>query len=184
MKRIYVLGPLVGLLVFGVFHWQHAKAHAARQVEIARQTEDARKAKEAEHAAARAQATEQARLAVLRRNQERAEEEKTEEARRQLKAELEQRRDTAIERAHRLRPQLDRLRSEIETVTAALARNEDRRRELEQEQAFLAGFVRQAETNREEFYRVLAQLEAAERAPAAPPSGQPRPRPPSVDVRG
>jgi hypothetical protein len=170
MKKIYVIGPLAGLLVFGGIYWQHAEKHAAQLAQVKLDEERAREEKRVQQDAARRLAMEQATAALAKRNAERAEKERIEEAQKLARAELETRRNTAFDRTRRLRPTIDRLRSEIETLNAAIARNEERKRELEQEQVFLADYVRQAEANRATIYAVLEKLESVEIRRIAPPN--------------
>ena len=48
MKKVYVLAPLAGLLVFGGFYWKHARLHDLRLVEIRRQEAESKRQKIAE----------------------------------------------------------------------------------------------------------------------------------------
>ncbi len=177
MKTIYAVAPLAGLLLFGSFYWKHARLHAQREAEQEQRELLARQEKSARLHRERELATAQAKITLARRQQERAEKEQEAEARRAARAALEQRRTVALEQTRKLRPQLDRLRLEIESVTAAVARAEDHARELRLEQAFLTDYVRQAEANRQTHYEILERLEAAERARTASPASPPATRP-------
>jgi len=178
MNKIYALVPLVGLLLFGGYYWKHSRLHAARLDAIQRIEETARQERRAKEAADRAHAHDQAALTLALRKQERAEKDRLESAQKQARLALEQRRDAAAERAHRLRPQRDRLHSEIVTIAAALARAEERKRELQDEKAFLAEYVRTAEANQNAIQRLLETAETIERnhAAAPPPGGAVAPR--------
>ena len=166
MKKIYVLAPLAGLMVFGSVYWKHARLHEMRLAETKRLEAAARQEKRDQQQAAQLKAHEQATLAMAKRNQERLDKERLEDIQKQARLELEQRRNLAGEKSRRLRPQIDHLRREIETVEAAVARAEERARELQQEEEFLADYVKQAEANREAFQRLLEKLEHIERTRA------------------
>src|SRR6185436_6044849 len=97
--------------------------------------------KAAQQQQVRVKAEEQARLTIAKRNQERADKERLEEAQKQARSNLEQRRDAAASQARTLRPQLDRLRSELETTRAAITRGAERKRELQKEQSFLDRYI-------------------------------------------
>jgi len=174
MHKIYALAPLVGLLLFGSYYWKHARLHEARMTEIARLEDIAKQARRAEQGAARTKAEEQARITIAQRKQEREEKDRLEEAQKQARLGLEQRRNAAMEQARKLRPQIDRLRSDLQTIDAAIARSEERKRELQQEQTFLTGYVKEAEANRNTFYGLLQKLETVERSR---PTGPSNPRP-------
>ena len=174
MHKIYALAPLAGLLLFGSYYWKHARLHEARMAEIARLEDIAKQEKRTAQDAARAKAEEQARITIAQRKHEREEKERWEETQKQARLALEQRRNAAMEQARKLRPQIDRLRSDLETVNATVTRNEERKRELQQEQIFLTGFVKEAEANRNTFYGLLEKLEKVERnRPAGPSNHRP-----------
>src|SRR5262249_55094697 len=128
---------------------------------------DARKKeqKKIEQDAAQRQAMEQARQAMAARKEEKERKEALEASQKQARTDLEQRRSTATEQVWRLRPQVDRLRSELDIAKAAVARNEERKRELEREQEFLVRDGQAVEANRDTYYRLLEKLETAERNP-------------------
>lgn len=167
MNKVYLLAPLAALLAFGSFYWKHARAHEVRLAEIARAEVLAREQKKAQRAAEQQRAMEQAGLVIAQRQREREEKERADEAYKQTQHELEQRRNRAADQMRRIRPQLDRLRLELEATQAAIARGEEQKRELQREQMFLADYVRAAESNRDAFYRLLEKLEAVERTRAA-----------------
>jgi hypothetical protein len=167
MNKIYALAPLAGLLLFGGFYWKHSIRHTERLAEIQRLADQAKQEKREREEAASATARAQAAVALAERKREREEKERVEALQKQARLDLEQRRNAASDRARKLRPQVDRLRVEIDAAHAGIARHEERKRELLHEQAFLGGYVQQADANRNAFYQLLEKLEAIDRARAA-----------------
>src|SRR5262245_59532984 len=125
MKKIYVLAPLAGLILFGAVYGKHARLHEQRLAETRQQEAAVKREKLARLQTTQREAAEQAVIAQARRNQERAENERLEEARKQARLDIERQRDTAREHARRLRPQIDHLQREIETVNAGIIRSEE-----------------------------------------------------------
>jgi hypothetical protein len=153
---------------------KEARLHDARAQEVTRLADIEKQEKRAKEDSARRVAHEQAALILAQRKQERAEKERHEEAQKQARIALEHRRNAAIEQARKLRPQIDRLRTDLEILTSAIARSEERKRELHAEQIFLAGYIKEAEANRNRFYQLLEKWETIERDRAAiPPDGRP-----------
>jgi hypothetical protein len=167
MNKAYLLAPLAGLLVFGGYYWKHARLHEKRVVAIAQAEATARQQKEAQRAADHLAAMDQAKVTLAQRKAERDAKDRVEATQKQTRLDLEQRRNLAQDRARKLRPQLDRLRFEVEAVQATLHRLRETRRELEQEQAFLTTYVREVEANRQSYFTLLEKLQAAERSRAA-----------------
>ena len=167
MNKVYVLAPLVAMVIFAGIYWHYFGIREATLAETRRVEALARERKKTEQDAARTLAAEQAKVTVAKRNQEKAEKEKRDEAEKQAKLDLEQQRSTAAEQAWRLRPRIDRLRSELDTAKAGLARAEERSRELREEQLFLAEQVQRVEANQQAFLTLLEKLDAAERQRAA-----------------
>jgi hypothetical protein len=171
MKRSYFIVPLIGLLLFGAAYARYAAKYEARLLdqqrleELAKQEKD--HAREAAMEAARQQATE----AIKRRQQEREAEEQLEAVRKAERLGAEQLRAATIENERRLGAQVERSRTDVKSLEGALVALEAQRRSLEREKEFLSDYVKQAEENRAEYFRLLEKLEAAGRArTAAAPS--------------
>ena len=167
MNKIYALVPLAGLILFGGFYWKHSRLHTARLAQIQQLEELARQEKRAKEAAERTKAQAQAAVTMAQRKQDREEKERLDAAQKQARLELEERRNAAVARSLQLRPQADRLRSDIAVLQASIARTIERKQELQQEQSFLAGYVEQAEANQNAFRELLEQLERVESNRAA-----------------
>jgi hypothetical protein len=173
MNKIYAFAPLAGLVVFGSYYWKEARLHDARVQEITRLADIEKQEKRAKEDSARRLAHEQAALALAQRKQERAEKERQEEAQKQARIALEHRRNAAVEQARKLRPQIDRLRTDLEILTSAIARSEEHKRELHDERIFLTSYIKEAESNQNRFYQILEKWEAIERDRAAAPDNRP-----------
>jgi chromosome segregation ATPase len=167
MNKAYVLFPLAGVAFFAGIYSHHSRQHELRLAAAKEVAELARTEKLRQEAKARATAHAQATALLEERRLQRLEQTRIDDARKQRRLELEQRRDAAFARIRKLRPQLDRLRSELDLLSAAVARAEERTLQLQQEQMFLASYVEEAEENRARFFRVLEQIERTTVDPAA-----------------
>ena len=177
MKKVYVIAPLAALLAFGGFYWQHQRVYQARLAAERRVAEDEKERKRLADLAARNQAHALALAAAEQRRRDRAAKDEIEAARREARAEAEQRRARAATEERKLRTRLDQLQPQLAALEATVARTVERRRELQQEQLFLARYVEAAEENRTSFLQLLEQLERLERLrPTAPRATVPSPR--------
>ena len=167
MKKVYVIPPLVGLLIFSVVYWNFAQGAAERAREEEMQMQEARRARILHDAESRKKAIEDAIAAQAKRAEERAAAEKkteTEDAARQ--ALLDKRQQTFDDVNRRLRPQLDRLKIDTEDLKADIAQLEQQRKQYLDEDAFLQTFVVKAQANVKTYDDMLAKIAAAEKARA------------------
>jgi hypothetical protein len=167
MKKAYVLGPVLGLLVFTAFYWNFARGAVERQHRVELQQQEERRARILKEAESRKRAIEDAIAAQQKRAAERAaKEKKTEEENAARQALLDKRQQTFDEVNRRLRPQLDRLKSDADEIKASIAQLEMQKKQYVDEEAFLRTYVRKAQDNVKTYYAILDRIAAAEKARA------------------
>jgi hypothetical protein len=157
MKKAYVLGPVLGLLVFTAFYWNFSRGAVERQHQVELRQQEERRTRILKEAESRKRAIEDAIAAQQKRAAERAAKEKR----------TEERRNQAYEEVNkRLKPQLDRLKSDADEIKAAIAQLELQKRQYIDEEAFLRTYVRKAQENVKTYYAILDRIAAAEKARA------------------
>jgi len=173
MNKLYFLVPLVGVLAFGGFYWPYLRQHEAHLVEQRRVADLAQNEATRVRLAAQAEAVRQANLVLEQRRQERALQAQLEDSRQKARVDAELRRSAAFDREKSLRSQLSRLRGDLESRQAIVARAENQKLELEREQRFLEAHVRDVVADRDPYVRLLESLETAEArvSPSNSPKG-------------
>jgi hypothetical protein len=168
MNKLYVIAPLIGLALFSGVYANHVKIHEAR-VAQAKQRDALMKEEKLRHEGlARQQAHATALRQLAQRKKEKEEKEYQLEQQKQARSAAEQRRLAADAEEKRLRIKLERLRTDVTSVAEVIRTNEQRQSALEQERAFIATYVREAEANRASLLDLLEKFEAAVSAPATP----------------
>ena len=167
MNNVYLLAPLVGMLIFGSVYSKYARSYAARAAETQRLEATARDEKKAADEAAKANALEMARIAQIRRSEERAEKARAEEVQKQARHTLEEQRNLAVAEIGRLRPQVAVLRRELDAMEATVARSEERTRQLQLKEQTIHEQVRQTAASRAALDQLLKRLETFELRRAA-----------------
>ena len=168
MNKAYVIGPLIGLLVFGAFYWNFLKGYEARQQkeEIRLMTE--KKARIEKELASRQKAIQDAIAAAERRKVEReAKEKKAEEDRLARQALLDRRLRAYDDVYKRLRPQLDRLKNDAEGIKSEIGQLDLQRKQFVDEETFLRTYTKKAQDNVKTYTDELDKIAAAEKARAA-----------------
>jgi colicin import membrane protein len=166
--KTYLIWPVIGLLVFGAFYWNASKGFAekAHQEEIRKQEE--KKARMLRDAEVRKKAIEDAIAAQQVRAAARAAKEKIQEEEKKAHDALVDRRMRAFDDVNkRLRPQVERLKGDVEEIQAQIEKLNQEKKQYADEEAFLRTYVRQAEANVKTYLGLLDQLDAAEKARAA-----------------
>ncbi len=167
MNKIYLFLPILGLAIFAGFFMQFNKDHEARLAKVAADAEQVRKDKALAEVAAREQAIKSAIEAQERRKQERDERDRVEEAKKKARQAAEDQRERAHADRKRLKDQSERLKKEVEGVKLEVEKLTAERKAHNDEKAFLATYVKQAEANVKYYYNLLDKLAAAEAARAA-----------------
>jgi hypothetical protein len=167
MKKIYFLGPLTALMLFGAVFLNFKNGHREREQARVAEIVAAKEAKLKAEQEVRRVAIEDA----LRAQDARKKEREAKDAREKEAKEARQLALDTREKAHReqekLIRQLDRLAKELAAEKAALVKLESMKAEAFAEQAFLREFVSKADASVKKFETVLVQIDAAERARAA-----------------
>jgi Flp pilus assembly protein TadB len=167
MKKVYVLWPVIGMLVFTGFYWNFTRGAAERQHQVELRQQEERKARILKEAESRKRAIEDAIAAQAKRAAERAaKEKKTEEENAARQALLDKRNQVFEDVNKRLHPQLDRLKSDADEINASIAQLEMQKKQYLDEEAFLRTYVTQAQANVKTYYAILDRITAAEKARA------------------
>lgn len=168
MNKAYVIGPLIGLLVFGSFYWNfhrnYVKQEEQQKIEQAKAERD-RILKEAEQ---RKAAIEKAIAEQAKRKAEREAAEKKQAAEAAaFQALVDKRQETFDQVNRQLRPQLNQLKSDADDLQVQIGQLELRRKQYLDEAAFLRTYVKQAKDNVQIYTNLLETLAKAEKARAA-----------------
>ncbi len=167
MKKVYVIWPVLGLLVFSAFYWNFARGTAERQHQVELRLQEERKARIIKEAESRKKAIEDAIAAQAKRAAERAAKEKKTEEENAARQALTDKRNQVFEDVNkRLKPQLDRLKSDADEIKAGIAQLEMQKKQYLDEEAFLRTYVLQAQNNVKTYYAILDKITAAEKARA------------------
>jgi hypothetical protein len=167
MNKVYLIVPLIGLLLFGGFYVKFSRGYEAHLTELKVKADEARKAKAQQQIKDRENAIKAAIEASKKRELERKEKERIEEAKRVARQEAEDQRLRTYDERNKLRDQVSRLKKDLEEVKAATAKvAEEKKRHLDEE-AFLKTYVKQAEANVKYYYDLLDKITVAEAARAA-----------------
>lgn len=164
MKKVYVLVPVIGVLIFAIFYWSAHKDIAARET-AAKAAEVAKRQKKLqEEVEARKKAYEDAVVQADRRKKEKAEREAKDQADREAREALIAEREKAFREQERLTRNIERLNKDVSFEKEEVAKIEEQKKSFVSEQEFLKSYVRQAETNQKSLEDVLNKIAAAEKA--------------------
>jgi chromosome segregation ATPase len=167
MKKVYVIWPVLGLLVFTGFYVNFSRGTAERQHQVELRQQEERRARIAKELESRKKAIEDAIAAQAKRAAERAAKEKKAEEEAAARQALTDKRNQVFEDVNkRLRPQLERLKSDADEIKADIAQLELQRKQYLDEEAFLRTYVQKAQDNVKTYYAMLDKIAAAEKARA------------------
>ncbi len=167
MKKAYILGPLIGILVFAVFYWNFTKEFAVKEenkIAAAKAELEAARRKEAQD---RKVAIDAALILQAERKQAKADREAKEVADKEYRLEITDDRDKAFREQERLGKQAERLAAEVDTEKAAIAEIEKEKKFAVDEEVFLRQYVSQAEANAKSLEGVLKAIQDADNARVA-----------------
>lgn len=169
MKKsyLYFLVPLVLTAIFAVYYWQYASGYDARLAAIDQKKKEERQQKLDEEAKAREKAIKDAlALAEKRKAEKKAKEEQ--EAKEAAARELAiQERNKAQQDARKYADQVKRLQKDVQDNKDEIAKTEEDKKQLVEEQGFLRDYVKKAEVNVQSLQGVLEKIDAADKARAA-----------------
>lgn len=169
MKKslVYVLAPIIGLIIFGAIYWNFSSGYEAKEAAKALAIKQERDAKALALAKANEQAILEANAGVERRKRER----EAKDAKDKKDHEIRQAAADAKEKAYvdkeKFAKQVVRLENDLKTEKDAIAKLEDDKKKLTDEQAFLRVYVKQAKDNVAQLKTVLDKIAAADAARAA-----------------
>ena len=164
MNKAYLLAPLLLLLVFTGFYAAHRSDFKQREVARSAKNEAALKAKNEADLAARKAAMADAIQAIEQRKKEKDAGDALDKAQREIRQLALDARDKAYREQEKSAKQIERLKADIETAQAALAKLAAARKEDDAEAAFLNEFIVKSQANVQALQTLLAKLNA----PAAP----------------
>jgi hypothetical protein len=167
MNKLYIIVPLIGTAIFGVFFYNFSTKYEQKQANIKATAEAELKAKTARDIAAREEAIKAAVEAAKKRETERKAREAVEEAKKTARQEAEDRRQKTYDERNRARDQVVRIKKDLEEVKGTLGKLEDEKKKHLEEQEFLKTYVKQADANVKYYYDLLTKIDEAEKASAA-----------------
>jgi hypothetical protein len=167
MNKAYIIWPLIGLLVFGAFYWSFNQGYVEREKEKARQVQREKDERIKLDLERRRKAIEDATKAQEERHAARIAKEKKEQEENDNRTKLVERQQHAFDEVNRhLRPQLDRVKSEADSIKGEISQLELQKKQFVDEETFIRKYTRQAEANLKTYYDMLDKIKAAEDAHA------------------
>mgnify|MGYP001557638598 FL=1 len=169
MKKTYVyfLVPILGVIAFAAVYWNFSSGYEARLAEKAAIVRQAKEDKLRKEAKDREIAIKDALASQERRKAEKAAKEakeQTDQEQRQLALDA---REKAFRDQVKLSQQVERLEKDVKVEKEAIAKIEEEKKRAVEEQAFLKGYVKQAQANTKSLSEVLDKITAADAARAA-----------------
>jgi hypothetical protein len=167
MNKVYFIAPLAALLVFIGVYSVHRGELKEREAQKEAATLAAQKAKLETEQAERKTAMAEAIKAAEQRKIEKAAKEAREQAEKESRQLSVDARDKAYREQEKGARQIERLKKEIETEQAALAKLVAEQRAAESEKAFLQEFVGKAQANVQALQALIVKLNTPAPAPAS-----------------
>jgi ABC-type Na+ efflux pump permease subunit len=168
MNKFYLFGPLVALIIFIGVYTVHRGGMKEREAQKITAAEAALKTRLETEQESRRVAMADAIKAAEQRRADRAAREAREAAQREERQAAIDARDRAFRDQDRLAKQIERLKRDIETEEAALAKIAAESQAAEAEKAFLAEFVTKAQANVQALQILLTRLNATPAPTPAP----------------
>ena len=166
MNKAYFIIPLIGVLIFGGFYMNFSRGHEARIAEIKAKSDEVKKGKARQLVIDREKAISAAVEASKLRTEERLRKEMIEEEKKVVRQTAEDKRLSANSDKMKLTDQVRRLKKDLDEVQEEIKKIEQERKTLQDEKAFLATYVKSAESNVKYYYDLLDKIAAAEKARA------------------
>jgi small-conductance mechanosensitive channel len=169
MKKtyFYFLVPLVALAVFAGIYWRYSATYEARMEAVEKVNAEKKRAKAEEEAHNREKAIKDALAQQEKRHKEKAER----EAKQAAESEARERAAAALRKAQddsrKIAEQVRRLQKDVDDSKKEIAKIEEDRKALVDEQAFLRDYVKKAAANTQSLTGVLERIDAADRAAEA-----------------
>lgn len=168
MKKsyLYFIVPLVLTALFGVVYHRYASVYEQRLAQIDEQKKEERRKKLEEEAKQREKAIADAVAQTEKRKKEKADREAKEAHERDLREQAAQERNKAFQDARKYADKVKGLEKEVKENQDEIAKIQQDRKNLLDEQAFLQNYVKQAEANAKSLSTVLEKIDAADKARA------------------
>ena len=169
MKKslVYILAPIVCLIIFGAIYWNFRSGYEQKEADKAAKIRAERDAKLMAQAKANEQAIKEANAGVARRKAERDAKEAKDKRDHDLRQAAVDARDKAAADRTKFNGQVTRLEGDVKSEKDAIAKLEEEKKKLTDEQAFLRVYVKQADDNVKTLKSVLDKIAAADAARAA-----------------
>jgi len=169
MKKTYVyfLVPILGVIAFAAVYWNFSSGYEARLAEKAAIVRQAKEDKLRKEAKDREIAIKDALASQERRKAEKAAKEAKEQADQEQRQLALDAREKAFRDQVKLSQQVERLEKDVKVEKEAIAKIEEEKKRAVEEQAFLKGYVKQAQANTKSLSEVLDKITAADAARAA-----------------
>jgi hypothetical protein len=167
MNKAYIIWPLLALLLFGARYWYFNQGYLEREKEKVVQVQREKQERIDADIARRRKAIEDATKAQLERVAARHAKEEQEQKENDLRTQLMDRRQHAFEEVNRhLRPQLDRDKTDVDSVKGEIAQLDLQKKQFLDDEVFQRKYTREAETNVKTYYDMLEQIKKADEAHA------------------
>jgi hypothetical protein len=166
MKKAYVIFPLIGLVVFGIFYWNTISQFDTREKQKIEERRIANEAKARAEFEARKKAIEDANMLQEKRKQEKTERDAREAREKQVQLELNDQSDKARDDKDRVLRQVDRLRAEMKVETEALDKIAKDRQTATDDEAFVQKYIKAAQANQKSLQDLLTKLDQADKEAA------------------
>ena len=168
MNKAYIIWPLLALLLFGARYWYFNQGFLEREKEKIVQVQMEKQARIDADIARRRKAIEDATKAQIERVAARHAKEELEQKESDLRNQLMDRRQHSFDEVNRhLRPQLDREKTDADSVKGEIAQLDLQKKQFSDEEVFLRKYTREAEANVKIYYDMLEKIKAADEAHAA-----------------
>jgi len=167
MKKAYVIFPALAMLVFFGFWWNFRSEYDAKQQAKVQQVRQEREAKLRKEAADRELAIKNAYAEQDRRKKAKEEREAKERADREARQAAVEARNKSFRDRDKLEKQVERLNGEVKVEKEAIAKLEEQKTKLIDEEKFLRTYVTMAEANARSLADLIDEINKAEAAAAA-----------------
>jgi len=158
MKKIYVIFPVIGVLIFGAFFWSFNSEIEGREAAKKEAQRIERETKQRADLEAKKKAIEEAIALQEKRKVEKAEREKRAEEEKQVQLDLKDASDRARDERDRVLRQVDHLKTEIDVEVATIKKIADEKANLILENDYLLNYVKLAEGNKATLEEVLTKI--------------------------
>jgi hypothetical protein len=163
MKKLYVIFPLIGVLVFGAFFWNFNSEIESREAAKKEAQRVEREGKQRADLEAKRKAIEEAIALQEKRKVEKADRQKRDEEEKQMQLDLKDASDRARDERDRVLRRVDQLKTEIGFEVATIKKIAEEKANLALEDQYLLNYVKLAEGNKATLEEVLTKIEKVDK---------------------